>query len=93
MNGDNLINSIMEVVTLKRVNNGWMLIWDDPALESPQISVKEGRGSLGDGLIDDFVDTFMLDDIFYDEDIHPTEDAEFQVKIDVVYVKPSKKQV
>ena len=83
----------MEVVTLKRINNGWMLIWDDPELESPHIRVKEGRDSFGDGLIDDFVDTFMLDEIFRDENIHPTDDAEFQIKIDVAFVKPSKKQV
>ena len=85
----------MEVLTLKQVDNGWMLIWDDPEFNgNPYIAVKEGRKELSGGLIDDFVDAFLLSKEWGDDDEYPfSESREFQVQINVVRIKPKKKDV
>ena len=67
----------MEEVILKKANNGWMLIWDDPEFTYPHIEVKEG--SLN-GLIDGFIETFMTDNNFDDK---PNCEIMFSVKIEV----------
>ena len=54
----------MEEVILRKVNNGWMLIFDDPEFEHPDIEVKEGRLN---GLIDGFIDTFLMPHSFGDD--------------------------
>ena len=79
-----------EIVTLKQVSNGWMLIWDDPEFEDgPYIKVKEGRKTaLDHGLIDEFISTFLLSS--FDNDENPLDDQEYQIKIDVACIKPKK---
>ena len=85
----------MEVITLKQVDNGWILTWDDPEFNgNPYIAVKEGREGLSDGLIDDFVNTFLLSKEWGDDDEYLfKEDREFQVQINVVRIKPKKRDV
>ena len=80
----------MEYVTLKQVDNGWMLIWDDHELSHPFIIVKEGMRSIHDGLIDDFVATFLLPEY---EDFLTKEGLEFQVQINVVEIKHKERDV
>ena len=84
----------MEVLTLKQVDNGWMLIWDDPEFNgNPYIAVKEGKKELSNGLIDDFVDTFLLEREWGEDDDNPLEHKEFQLQIDLVRIKPKKRDV
>ena len=84
----------MEVLTLKQVDNGWMLIWDDPEFNgNPYIAVKEGKKELSNGLIDDFVDTFLLEREWGEDDDDPLEKKEFQLQIDLVRIKPKKRDV
>ena len=89
----------MEVLTLKQVDNGWILIWDEPDPNgdpdrNPYIAVKEGREGLSGGLIDDFVDTFLLSQEWGDDDEYQfKEGREFQVQINVVRIKPKKRDV
>ena len=80
----------MEIVTLKQVSNGWILIWDDPEFEDgPYIKVKEGvKTALDHGLIDEFISTFLLSEYYDDE--HLLDDREYQIKIDVACIKPKK---
>ena len=66
-----------------------MLIFDDPEFEDgPYIKVKEGRNTaLDNGLIDEFVSTFLID---FDED-SPLEDQEYQIQIDVAKIERNKR--
>ena len=84
----------MELLTLKKVDNGWTLTWDDPEFEHPVVLVKEGIDSLSDGLIDRFVDTFMLYEPYERlDDLSIFDDREYQVQINVARIKPKKKDV
>ena len=76
-------------VKLQKVDNGWMLIFDNNGIfekdgEPPYIVVKEGRSDFH-GLLDDFLDTFLLEEVWGYDDIY--DNREFEISLVVKRIK------
>ena len=74
-------------VKLQKVDNGWMLIFDDNGNfekdgEPPYITVKEGKL---DGLLDKFLDVFLLEEVWGTDDDY--DNREFEISIVVKRIK------
>lgn len=77
-------------VKLLRADNGWMLIFDDNGNfekdgVSPYTRVKEGELEKFNGLFDEFIDTFLLGEVWGDDDYH--DNREFEISMVVERIK------
>ncbi len=76
-------------VKLQKVDNGWILIFDNNGDfekdgEPPYIIVKEGRSDFN-GLIDEFLDTFLLGEVWGDDELY--DNKEFEISLVVKRIK------
>ena len=76
-------------VKLQKVDNGWMLIFDNNGDfekdgEQPYIIVKEGRSDFN-GLLDEFLDTFLLGEVWGDDELY--DNKEFEISLVVKRIK------
>jgi hypothetical protein len=76
-------------VKLQKVDNGWMLIFDNNGdFEKdgvpPYIIVKEGTSDFN-GLLDEFLDTFLLTEVWGYDKLH--DNQEFEISLVVKRIK------